>query len=211
MPVTFAEQVSPELSTNFVTKKPKDTALKQQRVPAWQPIYSVGFVVPSFFLIGIAFLPIGIGMLSMSNTIREKVIPYTDCKNKDGAFCKDIIMNQNAVDRDCYCNITFDIDTEWKGDVFIFYSLTNFYQNHRRYLRSWNKHQLLGEVDPEEWGIDKDGTDDCDPYKICDDAESCCNGAKGQGRCDYKLPNETFYFPCGAVANSLFSDVISLK
>ena len=207
MPVTFADQVSPETAILTKTKKPKETSFRQQKVPAWQPIYSAGTVVPTFCLIGIAFIPIGIGMLSISDSIMEKVIPYTDCKDRDGRFCKKVILNQRPHERDCSCNITVDIDTDWKGDVFIFYALTNFYQNHRRYLRSRNDHQLLGDLNSEDWG----NTDDCDPYTYCEDSSSCCNGANGTGICDNILKNGTPYMPCGAIANSMYSDIITLK
>ena len=205
MPVTFADQVSPEIPTK--PRKPKNTSFRQQRVGAWEPIYTVGFVVPTFLVIGIAFIPIGIGMLSISNNIMEKVIPYTDCTNKEGRFCKNVIASQRPAERDCFCNISFEVDTDWKGDVFIFYSLTNFYQNHRRYLRSRNDHQLLGNLDYDDWG----NTDDCDPYTYCEDSSSCCNGANGTGRCDYELKTGTPYMPCGAIANSMYSDIIKLR
>ena len=217
MPVKFEERNSTEISidskTNSKTKKPKDTAFRQQRVPAWQPITSVGTTVPTFFLIAIAFVPVGIGMLWSSEKLMERIIPYTDCKNDDGKPCKDVIMNKKAIDRDCFCNINFKIDSDWKGDVFIFYALTNFFQNHRRYHNSINDDQLLGKTDVKDWGnlANNPSRDPCDPYRYCDDTTSCCNGAKGNGSCGNKLPNKTIYMPCGAIANSLFSDVISLK
>jgi len=31
------------------TKKPSDSAFKQQRLPAWQPILTAGTVLPTFF------------------------------------------------------------------------------------------------------------------------------------------------------------------
>ena len=61
------------------SKKPTDSAFKQQRLPAWQPILTAGTVLPTFFVIGIACIPIGIGMLWFSNTVVEKEIDYTDC------------------------------------------------------------------------------------------------------------------------------------
>ena len=210
MPVTFADQIRPESAIVTKSKKPKNTAAYQQRVPAWQPIYTAGTVVTTFFFIGIAFIPIGIGLLSISDTIMEKVISYTDCKNEEGRLCKDIIINQKAHDRDCICNISFTIDDDWKGNTFIFYALTNFFQNHRRYLRSLSEPQLVGELQPKEWGnINKT----CGPpYSYCNETDkTCCNGASGDGFCGNMVKNNTPFFPCGAIANSMFSDVVSLK
>lgn len=53
------------------TRRPDNTAFKQQRLPAWQPILTAGTVLPTFFIIGLIFIPIGIGIFVTSNNIRE--------------------------------------------------------------------------------------------------------------------------------------------
>lgn len=53
------------------SKKPENTAFKQQRLPAWQPILTAGTVLPAFFIIGLMFIPIGIGLYVTSNNIKE--------------------------------------------------------------------------------------------------------------------------------------------
>jgi hypothetical protein len=63
-----------------------------------------------------------------------------------------------------------------------YYRLTNFYQNHRRYVKSLDEAQLMG--NPRTLG-DLRGARDCDPLA-------------GNGT----LP----YYPCGLIANSLFND-----
>ncbi|KAI4884686.1 hypothetical protein NFI96_020387 [Prochilodus magdalenae] len=52
-------------------RKPDNTAFKQQRLPAWQPILTAGTVLPAFFIIGLIFIPIGIGLFVTSNNIKE--------------------------------------------------------------------------------------------------------------------------------------------
>merc|ERR1712213_118765 len=82
------------------TKKPSDSAFKQQRLPAWQPILTAGTVLPTFFVIGVAFIPIGIGMMYFSANVMEQSIPYTDCK---GGFekCSEAIKNKTALEKNC--------------------------------------------------------------------------------------------------------------
>lgn len=53
------------------SRKPDNTAFKQQRLPAWQPILTAGTVLPAFFIIGLVFIPIGIGLFVTSNNIKE--------------------------------------------------------------------------------------------------------------------------------------------
>ncbi len=57
------------------SKKPENTAFKQQRLPAWQPILTAGTVLPAFFIIGLIFIPIGIGLYVTSNNIKEFEVP----------------------------------------------------------------------------------------------------------------------------------------
>ena len=61
------------------------------------------------------------------------------------------------------------------------YGLTNFYQNHRRYVKSRDESQLLGDVK-------KTPNTDCKPFDEMD--------VDGK-----KVP----IVPCGAIANSLFN------
>jgi len=169
------------------SKKPKDTPFSQQQLPAWQPILTPGTVLPTFFVIGIAFVAIGIGLLYFSNDVKETVIEYTDCKNDLGEMCHDVInrTDASASAQPCKCDVTFELKEDWPKDVYMYYALTNFYQNHRRYVKSRDEKQLLGD-------INKVPDDNCAPYNKIEGSE---------------LP----VVPCGAIANSLFNDKIALS
>ena len=67
----------------------------------------------------------------------------------------------------------------------MYYRLTNFYQNHRRYVQSLDLNQLKG--DAVSYGTLKGGT--CDPLDVNETA---------------KKP----FYPCGLIANSMFNDSI---
>ncbi|KAK5645118.1 hypothetical protein RI129_006418 [Pyrocoelia pectoralis] len=168
------------------SKRPSDSAFKQQRLPAWQPILTAGTVLPTFFVIGIAFIPVGIGLLYFSDEVKEKVIDYTYCKNTQGIQCADIISKDpNA---NCTCFIDFELETGFQGKVYMYYGLSNFYQNHRRYVKSRDDTQLLGRLSDLL-------SSDCAPF-----AYEYNNSTNKQ----------TPIAPCGAIANSLFSDVLIL-
>ncbi|XP_046813065.1 cell cycle control protein 50A isoform X1 [Vespa crabro] len=169
------------------TKKPSDSAFKQQRLPAWQPILTAGTVLPTFFVIGVAFIPVGIGLLYFSDKVKEQTIDYTYCNSNstDGKRCIDIIA-QNPKNA-CYCEINFVLSTDFDGEVYMYYGLTNFYQNHRRYVKSRDDNQLLGILSDEVSG-------DCKPFA-------------------YEVNEHNItkpIVPCGAIANSLFSDELTL-
>ena len=69
----------------------------------------------------------------------------------------------------------------------MYYGLSNFYQNHRRYVKSRDDHQLLGGLG--------DVSNECSPFDRIPVV-------------DPTNPSNTVYkqvVPCGAIANSLFN------
>ncbi|XP_008479039.1 cell cycle control protein 50A [Diaphorina citri] len=82
----------------------------------------------------------------------------------------------------CTCELQFALSEEIEGNVYIYYGLTNFYQNHRRYVKSRDDLQLLGQ-------LSSTVSIDCEDY-------------------DYAIVDgvKKAIAPCGAIANSLFSD-----
>jgi hypothetical protein len=81
------------------------------------------------------------------------------------------------------CSIVFDIPAPMNPPVLFYYKLTNFYQNHRRYVKSYQMDQLKGEAVPART-IE---SSPCDPLRL-----------------DPETGNP--YYPCGLIANSLFND-----
>lgn len=174
------------------TKKPSDSAFKQQRLPAWQPILTAGTVLPTFFVIGIAFIPVGIALLYFSDEVKEHVIDYTYCNaSTDPSQSCSNVISKDADIKDCTCVIPFDLPVDFNGKVFMYYGLSNYYQNHRRYVKSRDDNQLLGILDMEHGP-----SSDCQPFAY---------------RTDPKDQKSKPIAPCGAIANSLFSDVLTLR
>ncbi|KAF6116635.1 transmembrane protein 30A [Phyllostomus discolor] len=121
-------------------RRPDNTAFKQQRLPAWQPILTAGTVLPTFFIIGLIFIPIGIGIFVTSNNIREIEIDYTGI---DPSSPCNKCLSPNVTP--CVCTINFTLEQSFEGNVFMYYGLSNFYQNHRRYVKSRDDSQLNGD------------------------------------------------------------------
>lgn len=51
------------------------------RLPSWQPILTAGTVLPTFFIIGIAFIPVGIVLLYFSNTVSHFLNIFSNSMN----------------------------------------------------------------------------------------------------------------------------------
>ncbi|KAF3850336.1 hypothetical protein F7725_020055 [Dissostichus mawsoni] len=108
------------------SRKPENTAFKQQRLPAWQPILTAGTVLPAFFIIGLLFIPIGIGLF----------IDYTGVDASSPCFNCSQSFSWNS-------SRPFVFDPQ--SNVYVYYGLSNFYQNHRRYVKSRDDSQLNGD------------------------------------------------------------------
>ncbi|XP_078094298.1 cell cycle control protein 50B [Mustelus asterias] len=156
--------------------KPDNTAFTQQRLPAWQPFLSAGYVLPTFFLLGLIFIAIGLGLYFTSNSVIEIELDYTG--NNPNSSCHQCTKNGT---KNCKCKLYFKVDKALSGPVFMYYELSNFYQNNRKYGVSRDDDQLNGDSDylkkPSEY---------CDPF--------------------HKDQQNKPIAPCGAIANSLFND-----
>lgn len=159
------------------SRKPENTAFKQQRLASWQPILTPELVIALFLVVGIIFTPIGKWLLDESDKIYEDKIIY-DGSGK-AASCGITQQNEGAI-----CSVSFTLTENVEDDLMVYYELTNFYQNHRRYVGSRSSKQLMGmQVDDDVLSLD------CDPL--------------------YKNGSLTLN-PCGLIANSFFNDVISV-
>lgn len=158
---------TPEDGSKPKKNRPKDTKLRQQKLPAWQPILTAATVIPAVFAVGILFIPIGIALLLASSGVKEIVIPYEKCNV-------------------AVCTIRFNITEDFTGDVYFYYGLDNYFQNHRRYVKSRNDRQLRG--------VDMLSTADCTPFNVLN-----VSGI------------QTPIAPCGAIANSMFNDTFALS
>ncbi|KAJ0061322.1 hypothetical protein NL108_014985, partial [Boleophthalmus pectinirostris] len=84
----------------------------------------------------------------------------------------------------CTCSIPFYLHQAYESNVFMYYGLSNFYQNHRRYVKSRDDSQLNGDLT----SLTKPSKE-CEPYAFH----------------EYKP-----IAPCGAIANSMFNDSLEL-
>ncbi|CZT11626.1 related to cell division protein CDC50 [Rhynchosporium agropyri] len=209
--------------TKTKSRKPANTAFRQQRLKAWQPILTPKTVLPLFFAIGIIFAPIGGGLLYASAQVQEIILDYSKCyadapdypmvapmkdkdvtlnfnKNSSNTIRSEPTWSKRRIDvsygppeqnisvSTTQCTINFTIPNAMNPPVLFYYRLTNFYQNHRRYAKSFSTDQLKGTA------VSADSIDggDCEPLTV-----EMVDGVKKP------------YYPCGLAANSVFNDTFS--
>lgn len=83
------------------------------------------------------------------------------------------------------CTLQFTIPNDIGPPVFLYYRLSNFYQNHRRYVKSLDTDQLKGN----DLSNSTIGDSSCNPLRTNNDGIA--------------------YYPCGLIANSIFNDTLN--
>ena len=126
-------------------------------------------------------------------------IPYTNCEPvpEDDSFirsfqtCSEYLVNISGMSNiqrrdleDCHCRVNFTVPETLRAPWYVYYGLGNYFQNHRRYVNSWDVSQLRGKR-----GSFLNPSDDCDPIRTVETAN------------DTRLP----VVPCGLIANSWFN------
>jgi len=206
---------TPEGKAKGSWKRPANTAFKQQRLKAWQPILTPKVFLPTFFILGLLFAPLGGILIWGSNLVSQITIDYTNCdsqtrqtdptdlkfsnvehysynlRSKDSKATPStppqwaFVQNQTAGDNQTTtqtCYLQFELPADLESSVFLYYKLTNFYQNHRRYVKSLDTDQLRGKN--VSFGTLNKG--DCAPLAT--------------------IGNNQSIYPCGLIANSVFND-----
>lgn len=184
------------------SRKPPNTAFRQQRLKSWQPILSPQSVLPLLILVACIFAPIGVGLIVSISNVQDLVINYSKCHElapkdsfqkipnkyahfhfKNSVSVKPSWKLDENDNGDLKCQLQFEIPDKLKHSIFIYYKLTNFYQNHRKYVESHDTGQLRGKaISP------NDLNNNCNPLREKD---------------------KKAIYPCGLIANSLFNDTFS--
>ncbi|RHZ89938.1 hypothetical protein Glove_9g285 [Diversispora epigaea] len=196
------------------TRKPGGSAFKQQKLRACQPIITPKTIFPLFFFIAIIFTPLGGVLFYYSDKVSEIVIDYTFCdieanetfsiipseyvsnsdadNNNDNTHCfywrklnitHPYSKNPNNITIP-QCSIQFYLHKRMNPPIYLYYRLTNFFQNERVYVKSLDTDQLKGN-DLSRHHLEKGG---------------CESMAQIDG---------IIIYPCGLIANSLFNDTFS--
>eukprot|EP00744_Colponema_vietnamica_P003415 GILI01005235.1.p1 GENE.GILI01005235.1~~GILI01005235.1.p1 ORF type:complete len:392 (+),score=63.33 GILI01005235.1:47-1222(+) len=189
------------------SNKPANTLFKQQRLPAWQPILSPPHVAACFVLIAAIFIPIGIAVFVANDSAVDLEFTYTSSdrvctpQNNDAIF--KYVVNNVTTKMGCAFTVAFDIDKEMEAPIYMYYKLTNFYQNHRRFAKSRSDKQLAGDIVSS--GSMEDAAPLINPGEYFD-ATGTSLSVNGAGT----TYGNMVYNPAGLVAWSMFNDSFAL-
>ncbi|OMO77894.1 hypothetical protein COLO4_24974 [Corchorus olitorius] len=159
------------------SKRPKYSKFTQQELPACKPILTPRWVISAFMLVSIVFIPIGVVSLFASRDVVEIIDRYETACIPDNFKNDKLAYIQSPGDKSC--NRTITVKKLMKQPIYVYYQLDNFYQNHRRYVKSRSDSQLK---DPSS----ENDVSSCKPEDV--------------------TQNGTSIVPCGLIAWSLFND-----
>ena len=163
-----------------------DSDFQQQRLKAWQPLLTPLYIILTFLSVGVLFCIIGAVVLSTTSKVTEKAVRYdnlpltpsnSSASSSSSSSACDPSTATSSPSASCF---SLTIPTDMSPPIYVYYRLTNFYQNHRRYVKSRSDGQLQGMSSP--------------PFTTCEPLAS--NGDQS-------------YYPCGLIAASTFNDTIN--
>ena len=171
-----ASPAATRVAVKAANKQPNPkSAFFTQTIPAWTPILTPFWIYVILGSTGVAFIAIGIALKLASDGVVELRRQY-DGAGAEAPACAAPLQG-GAPTR---CTLSFTVPAAMKAPVFVYYELTNFYQNHRRYVQSRSNEQLAGALLPAA-----SLTSACSPL--------------------VSAPNGKTLHPCGLIANSLFN------
>ncbi|XP_022715508.1 putative ALA-interacting subunit 2 isoform X2 [Durio zibethinus] len=152
----------------------------QQRLPACKPVLTPAWVITIFLFTGFIFIPVGLVTLRASRSVVEIVERYdTECVPEPFRIDKVSYVQDDSIPKNC--SLSLKVRKYMKAPIYIYYQLDNYYQNHRRYVKSRSDRQLLH-------GWKYHATSSCQPVEF---------------------NNNQPIVPCGLIAWSLFNDTFT--
>lgn len=197
------DSVDEPVSQIHKSRKPPNTAFRQQRLKAWQPILTPKTVIPLLFVLAAVFAPLGIAIVWTTYRVEMIEVDYSKCADLSASLYAKIPSKYtswhfrhkntdpdmqwklvNSTDDTQTCYVQFTLPRDLDPPIYLYYRLTNFYQNHRKFVESFDLSQIGG------LAVSADGlTTDCNPLRVDDNGKP--------------------YYPCGLIANSFFNDTFS--
>jgi hypothetical protein len=157
---------------------------KQQLIQTWHPKINTKCAVTFYVIIAGLFIALGVAIFATSADLYSNSYRY----------------DQTCAEIGTVCTINFLLPRTVIGPIYIYYSISGFFQNHKVYANSVSYAQLYDGVFPNSTQI----VPDCDPiiYNRDTPYRFAVDGTP--------LDPDAAAFPCGYVATTLFNDTYTI-
>lgn len=187
----LGEEEAKERRLEKVSHKPVYSKFSQQELTTWKPLLTPTWVVAMFLIVGVVFIPTGIVTWFASRSVVEVAYNYeTTCIMKYSSSTMPLATNEDksafmqGYNKRKNCTVSLAIPKTMRQPIYVYYQLSNYFQNHRMYVKSRSDKQLRG------GDVSRSDLNNCKP-------EDLVNG----------LP----VVPCGLIAWSLFNDTFDFS
>eukprot|EP00486_Rosalina_sp_Unknown_P003224 CAMPEP_0201569842 /NCGR_PEP_ID=MMETSP0190_2-20130828/11753_1 /ASSEMBLY_ACC=CAM_ASM_000263 /TAXON_ID=37353 /ORGANISM="Rosalina sp." /LENGTH=413 /DNA_ID=CAMNT_0047992637 /DNA_START=29 /DNA_END=1270 /DNA_ORIENTATION=+ len=165
-------------------EKIADSLWRQLRCKTTTLTYNVTWVKCIYIMIAVICIPIGVITYNLSRSVVMQEFAAYD------ALSDCAITSFSATEEwGKTCSVNYTVENDMDPPIYFHYKLTNFYQNHRSYVKSRSEAQLKNE--------DVEDNGDCDPSEV----KTATSGP-------YK---GLIMLPCGLIANSFFNDKYKVR
>ena len=179
---SFMKEVQRSNSLSKEALKISNSKWRQLRCSTYVMRYSARWIRAIYGLIGVIFLTAGVlTYLKSESVVRQEFTAYnqmSDCSLIDGDYGKE-------------CTVDYTLDHDFQAPVYFYYKLTNFYQNHRSYVKSLSVQQIHDDDNL----LDPKSSRFCTPSEV----HKANTPLKPEN-------NGLLMLPCGLIANSFFND-----
>ena len=173
----------------------KENIFKKGKI--WRPTPKIETTFTCFIIVGVVFIIIGIVLLVYTSKIHEVKIRYDNISKCNSILMDNVKNFENDNYEFQYCRINLTVEKTIEKPVMFYIELHNFYQNHRRYIKSYSAKQLKGKI-----LSTKEIKDECDPIITMQDLGRTKSISKKI------LDKNKPAHPCGLIARSIFNDTI---
>ncbi|CAN8074726.1 unnamed protein product [Agarophyton chilense] len=184
-PVVPPEGSSPPLPSRRRRFSAAVATLKQQDLSSYTCTFSPRCVISVYFSVALIFIPIGAALVAGNSTIRSTGTQVYSTP----PLCR---LSSSAND---FCLIKFPVQRTIRAPSYLYYSLTNFYQNARKYAKSRSDVINMGMIPSAPIDVST-----CEPWLY---RPGTTEGSRGFNVTEFR-------YPCGLTAFSTFNDTFEL-
>lgn len=179
----------PSSHSSNLNVTPAVARLKQQDLKSYTCTFSPRCIVSLYFVIAIVFIPLGTAVIVATASIKS-----TRGRIRYDSICQQHDSVRPSDHNKSLCVISFNVSDTIPAPSYLYYSLSNFYQNSRKYAKSRSDIMNQGRT----------------PSNLLE-VETCEPSLYREGRENTTSFNASdFLYPCGLTARSFFNDTFEV-
>ena len=134
-------------TTAQTSRKPAFSAFSQQQLWARRPALTPALTAKGMISLGVACFAVGAAIFNTAKDLRTLVKRYDNAATCTSGFfpsAAEQAMQMSYNGAGTTCSVTLTAKSNMNKPVYVYYELSNFFQNHRAFVRDLDYFQLMG-------------------------------------------------------------------